>query len=71
MLHFCGQPGDKKNLTVSDEATPIKSNRSLDVLSNALALAEEWGWLSGGGNPSLGVKALSEAQREGVMGVAN
>jgi integrase len=51
-------------------ATPINANRSLEVLSKALALAEEWGWLAGGGNPSLGVKAFSEAKRERILGGA-
>jgi len=42
---------------------PITANRALEVLSKAMALAEDWGWRQPGPNPCDGVKANPERKR--------
>lgn len=46
-----------------DHPRPVTANRALEVLSKAMALAEEWGWRPAGTNPCTGIKANAENQR--------
>ena len=47
----------------SGHPKPITANRALEVLSKAMALAEDWGWRQAGPNPCNGVKANPERKR--------
>lgn len=61
--HVAALTREEVRLFHSSHPRPVTANRAVEVLSKAMALAEDWGWRPAGSNPCNGIKAHPENKR--------